>query len=73
MKRNEAICVYEVIVMCGSTHSTVGGGRRPPSDIPPHIQQLLEQPSSSSPSRRPVYRKILAGAPLEPSELAKHL
>ena len=41
-----------------------GGGRRIISDVPPHIQQLLEQQDRQafergSPSRRPVYRKII--------------
>jgi len=41
-----------------------GGGRRLISDVPPHIQQLLEQQDRQSfergsPSRRLVYRKIV--------------
>ena len=51
-----------------------GAGRRIPSDIPPHIQQLLEQDRQSferaSPSRRPVYRKILIGNPSGSSKCA---
>ncbi|XP_019864411.1 PREDICTED: E3 ubiquitin-protein ligase KCMF1-like isoform X2 [Amphimedon queenslandica] len=44
------------------SHLGGGGGRRLPSDIPPHIQQLLEHQERqqtferASPLRRPVYR-----------------
>ena len=45
-----------------------GASRRLPSELPPHIQQLLDQQElqsfeRSSPSRRPVYRKLLIGGP----------
>ena len=44
----------------------VGGGRRLFSDIPSHVQHLLEHQERqhferASPSRRPVYRKIVSG------------
>lgn len=50
-----------------------GGGGGPgarrliPSDVPPHIQQMLDPPERQalerrSPLRRPMYRKIVSGA-----------
>lgn len=51
----------EIVVSLG------GAGRRLPSDIPPHIQQLLDHQDRqqtferASPLRRPVYRKLLVG------------
>ena len=53
----------------GGTSGNLGGGgasgRRPPTDYPPHIQQLLDQDRHSydhrSPLRRPVYRKVMVG------------
>ena len=53
--------------------SGAGASRRLPSDLPPHIQQLLDQQERqgfdrSSPSRRPVYRKLLVGGPSGSSE-----
>ncbi len=53
--------------------SGAGASRRLPSDLPPHIQQLLDQQElqsfeRSSPSRRPVYRKLLIGGPSAPSK-----
>ncbi len=48
-----------------------GSGRRPITEFPPHIQQLLEQQERQgfergSPLRRPVYRKIVAGGGAPP-------
>ncbi len=44
-----------------------GGQRLAPTDVPPHIQQLLDQQERQalerrSPLRRPMYRKITSGA-----------
>ncbi len=54
--------------MCSpdSGGSGPGGRRLAPSDMPPHIQQLLDQQERQvlerrSPLRRPMYRKITSG------------
>ncbi|XP_064386220.1 uncharacterized protein LOC135334795 isoform X4 [Halichondria panicea] len=50
-----------------SSSGSHGGQRLAPTDVPPHIQQLLDQQERQalerrSPLRRPMYRKITSGA-----------
>lgn len=66
--------VYVCVCADSNGGSGTGGGggggaegRRPLSDFPTHIQQLLDQQERQafergSPLRRPVYRKVLAGS-----------
>ena len=59
------LCIIFVFFL----HCTVGGRSRMPSEIPPHIQQLLDSQERqalerSTTSQRPAYRKILVGGGL---------